>query len=119
MVRVTWDRCSCQVLGHLLRSFGSAELGPRLVSLGAVELLDQGRACARILELLGTDDRPEPKEKSRSVGAIANLLQALSKMSPETLASAKPVLKELLTHREHLVSRSAADILKKLGLTVK
>ena len=107
--------------GHeqLLRSFGSAEYGPRLVSLGAVELLDQGRACARILELLGTDGKPEPKEKSRSVGAIANLLEALSKMSPETLAPAKPVLKELLRHREHLVSRSAADILKKLGLTVE
>ncbi|MBT4820410.1 MAG: HEAT repeat domain-containing protein [Lentisphaerae bacterium] len=109
--------------GHdvLLEALGSLEIGPRAVSLGAIEFLDRDRARDRVLTLLRAREAEDidPQAKALAAMAKADLLRELAKMPPDRLAPAIPALKALLRHPEDSVSRRAADILKGIGVALE
>lgn len=110
--------------GHklLLESLGSLDTSARNISLGSIQYLDQDLVCNRILELIEAIEEFEcDDERQRFLFgyARADLFRYVDKMPAHKLEPVIPTLKKLLEYPNDSISRPAARLLKKLGVTLK
>jgi len=109
--------------GHelLLESFASLDI-TRNIALGAIEYMDQDQVCARMLELLTSIETFHSDDERQGflfAYARADLFRYLDKMPAHKLEPAIPTLKSLLKYPDDSISRSSANLLKKLGVALK
>jgi len=109
--------------GHelLLESFASLDI-TRNIALGAIEYMDQDCVCDRMLELIEAIEKFESDdERQRFLFGYArgDLFRYVDKMPAHKFEPAIPTLKKLLKYPNDSISRPAARLLKKLGVTLK
>jgi HEAT repeat protein len=110
--------------GHtlLLESLGSLDSPARSISLDSIQYLDQDLVCNRMLELIeAIEEFESDDERQRSLFgyARASLFRYIDKMPAHRFEPAIPTLKKLLKYPNDSISRPAARLLKKLGVTLK